>query len=143
MEQGSYVQVIQRGENPPGAAVLSAARRRGGGGPGWSLAPEAQSTRLSHGWTLSWAALPSLLPGSGASFATDQAGDTELGCVEARVGCAAVGRRNVGLPFPAGWCVGCHRKRWASEVLLGPQGKDRILSKCNFSVERHFHSEGG
>lgn len=65
------------------------------------------------------------------------------GCVEARVGCAAVGRRNVGLPFPVGQCVGCHHKCWASEVLLGPQGKDRIFRKANFSLARHFHSEGG
>lgn len=59
------------------------------------------------------------------------------------MGCTVVGRRNVGLPFPMGQCVDCHCKFWTLEVLLGLQGKDRILSISNFSLETHFHSEGG
>ena len=49
----------------------------------------------------------------------------------------------MGLPYPVGQCVGCHHKRWASEVLLGPQGEDRIFRKSNFSLVRQFHPEGG
>lgn len=70
---------------------------------------------------MAWAALPGLLAGSGASFATDQAGDAELGQME--------GWRDVGLPFPVGQRVSSHRKRWASERLLGPQGEDGIFRK--------------
>lgn len=56
------------------------------------------------------------------------------------------GEEQHGLSPSVGQRAGCLHKLWALEMLLGPQGKDRVFRKSNYSLEGHFHSavgEGG
>lgn len=49
------------------------------------------------------------------------------GSVEARAGCAAVGRKNVGPPFPVGQCVGCYHNALGLGIASGATGQGQDI----------------